>query len=459
MDPVSLSRCLMALEAWGGQMTVSSSARPLVHPISVLAEKWFPEGLEVVLNHTKFLYPFGNSTGEDDASTSLSAMFQYPIHRAVASLRRYTGSAEAEDMLPESPLVRTLRVLIEHSFEPNERVEVHEDDPWSEEFHGFTPLAILCSLALEMKVASGNAAAPPCRSPLLVADAAEFLVRNGARLGTVIEPTPKKRLRRLPSRCSESSENLGNNKPSKLRFYVDSVSKQDKVLALGGEERLKKAQKEWDELGTVVASGGVDLLKDDKESFSETDTPGGSTDKSCAICWKEFGPLMNRKHRCRITRRFVCDDCSKKRVAEDGLEYRITDGQFSLARVEAVKHAKERSLVEAEQERVRAVEAAKKRSEDREAAERANRDSLFGNVVERATNFVLGAEEAEGSTPTAKAEGLKSSLNETRNALLQRGQKLESLGEKSSQMVDASADFARMAKELRKKSESSNIFW
>jgi ABC-type transporter Mla subunit MlaD len=94
------------------------------------------------------------------------------------------------------------------------------------------------------------------------------------------------------------------------------------------------------------------------------------------------------------------------------------------------------------------------RLERLEAEESADRDSLFGGMMEKATNYVFGQENEDTKRPAEQAEGLAASLAQTRDALNKRGEQLATLNDKSAKMVDASSDFARMAKELRKKSEA-----
>ena len=92
--------------------------------------------------------------------------------------------------------------------------------------------------------------------------------------------------------------------------------------------------------------------------------------------------------------------------------------------------------------------------------EEAQRESLFGWVMEAAAGLVFVEDKSTSEqTPAAQVQGLSESVGQTRNALLERGDKLDSLGEKTSQMVDASADFAKMAKELRKQSEKGFFSW
>ena len=116
--------------------------------------------------------------------------------------------------------------------------------------------------------------------------------------------------------------------------------------------------------------------------------------------------------------------------------------------------------------------AASKRSEESrlavrlerlEAEQQSNRDSLFGGVLDAAANFVMGGDDSSSNTtlPSATSvsmSGLTASLDETRDAFHQRGERLAALNDKSAKMVDASADFAKMASELRKQSEKG-FFW
>lgn len=168
---------------------------------------------------------------------------------------------------------------------------------------------------------------------------------------------------------------------------------------------------------------------------------------------------MNRKHKCRVSRKFVCDDCSSKRLVQVSTEYRLSDGQFLLARVDAARE-RDATTMAKEEAKTRNSEHARAaaRLDRLEAEEKASRDSLFSGFVERATNFVMGDENEKSST-SRQIEGLSSTLNQTRDALNQRGEKLATLNDKSAQLVDASANFAQMATELRKKSEKGIFGW
>ena len=204
------------------------------------------------------------------------------------------------------------------------------------------------------------------------------------------------------------------------------------------------------------------MLQDEKASIEDSATAGGSDCVSCAVCWSAFGSLMNRKHKCRVTRKYVCDACSTKRLVQGTVEYRLSDGQFNLARVDASREKSERAASKKEKERSIALATEKARAAARldrlDAEEQSNRESLFGGMLEAATNYVMGEDQNATQATSQQVSGLTASLDETRDALNQRGERLGTLNDKSAKLVDASADFANMAKELRKQSEGG-LFW
>ena len=449
-DPIALGRCIMALEAWGGKMmSLGPENAHLQHPVCLLAGMWGPEELRVVLEHSPFRFPLMSIEGQD-SDESLGALYEYPIHRAILQLSHVSGSA-VEVLASGDRFLNTLRVLLEHGFEPNERLDsLALGLAWALHYAGYTPIQLLAAIAFDAQEKSDRGKSSVSFDSLskCIYDAAELLVRNGAR--TAVDLPPKCRARRSPLNADDDKEQDSTQSMIRLDYSKDIY------LMLGGEERLTAAQKEWTDREAVVANSKMDLLKDDKVSFAETSAAGGNSDKSCAICWKEFGAIVNRKHKCRITRRYVCDACSSKRVVLQGTEtFRVSDGQFALAVADRKKMEADR-IADEERARVRTVnqDRLQIRKERIDSEERKNRESLFGGMLGQ----VFG--EADNTATQAKqVDGLSASLNETRNALNERGQRLASLGEKSEQMVDASADFAKMAKELRKKSERQGLFW
>jgi hypothetical protein len=61
--------------------------------------------------------------------------------------------------------------------------------------------------------------------------------------------------------------------------------------------------------------------------------------------------IMNRKHRCRISKRHVCDDCSTKRLVEGGVESRVSS-QFYWRRSTRARKRATGYKKKAEQDRI-----------------------------------------------------------------------------------------------------------
>ena len=184
---------------------------------------------------------------------------------------------------------------------------------------------------------------------------------------------------------------------------------------------------------------------------------------------------MNRKHSCRVSRRYVCEDCSRKRVTAEGREFRLTDGQFRAAIVEADKQSKNESKRREEQRQERKQVIMTQREAHRnkyitaqaanskEVVQESARDELFGGaaaaVANSMKNFfmdevtVQDEESAEGAL-----QGMATTLNQTRDAFNERGERLNTLSEKTSALKEASLDFAKMAKELEKQ-QKGGFFW
>lgn len=356
---------------------------------------------------------------------------------------------------------------MDNGFESNERLDslgcVYKTAAEFEEFTGYSPMQILACAALEAENLKGRVSNVLLDRILQVlADIAELLVRNGARLS--LEPPPTKRL--VTSKSNSAADSNAESEGPVIDAYdrgsMKLESNKKLVTLLGGNDRLKAATKAWQEAKSCQAPIDFVVPFEQDSAFEDRTVPGGSSEKSCAVCWSKFGSIMNRKHRCRISHRYVCDDCSSKRVSLEENDIRVSDGQFLLVRCNMDKAKKEaiemkRAADEAQIQKMRQYHEKRKAKVDEDA----QRESLFEGVMGKAANYLAYAEtEGPDSKPAAAAQqvaGMTDSLNQTRNALLERGDKLESLGEKTSQMVDQSAEFAKMAKELQR--QSQGFFW
>ena len=98
-DARALDLCLSALEAWGGGMTTSSFAGSdaLLHPVHCVAAQWRPAALAVVLSHCRGRHPSASAKGRDPGGASLGAVFHYPLHAALGSLRTRIAKASTKE--------------------------------------------------------------------------------------------------------------------------------------------------------------------------------------------------------------------------------------------------------------------------------------------------------------------------------------------------------------------------
>ncbi len=373
----------------------------------------------------------------------------------------------------DSPLDtnRTLDVLFKCGFEPNERLEAlleHFDGHEDLVAHtGFAPVQILTASALDamhQKDNIGGAAYMTCIKA--IAGVIDYLVRHGARISLDAPLASRSNDRRSSSMVDSSTgsqedgDSVLTHDRSRLKLHNNK-----QLLDMLGAARLSSAEKAWNEQ-KAVRSSGTFIFHTDKLVIEDSMAPGGSDVKSCAICWKPFGAITNRKHRCRVARRHVCDECSSKRIVEGVEEHRVSDGQFLVACADqtASKSRDESGNNESgnntpslgSKQKNFSAASALSRLESEEAT---NRESLFGNVMENVARAVFGEEE-QGTTKSHSDSigGLSESLNQTKNQLLERGDKLNTLADKSDRLVNASKDFASMAKELNRKSQGG-FFW
>jgi uncharacterized protein YlaI len=348
-------------------------------------------------------------------------------------------------------LERTLEELLIRGFEPNERLEGLVDSFEGCEtllnYVGFSPIHILAAASLE---ASNHKNDLGEEEYLLIegsiSEIYEFLVKHGARIS--LDPPPENR------RIVQSNINPGS-KADTINKNCRNIQSSKEFSDVLGSYRLKTAEMAWKSMKPAESMGKY-VLHTDKVPIEDSPAPGGSDEKSCSICWKAFGTLLNRKHRCRIARRYVCDECSSKRVVENGEEHRVSDGQFLLVQANATKEFASQGEENAKKDQTMSAAAA--RLDRLEAEEAANRNSLFGGIMENMGRAVFGDAEEESRTTSSDIQGLSASLDQTRDALNQRGEKLNTLAEKSDKLVEASRDFASMATELNKQSQKG-LFW
>ena len=460
-NAMALDRCLSALDAWGGQFMVASpKGKDLLHPVHCVSANWKAEELSVILSHCNYRYPL---TGGNDSS--ISAMFQYPIHAALISLRRHIhavfqtnedGSMNTE-FIPLLPsLVKTVQTLLERGFEPNERFEgiVGQGDKFKSLscFFGFSPLQVLALAALDARaiqltkqeLEENDALTLGILRNIMKAiqQLAELLCKNGARIN--LPPPPSTRLDRPTSPgCYSLKEAFDDPETSTLqmgnREELKLDGKDNEIInLLGGIDKVNVAQKAF---VVIKSTSNPNITIKIETTSKDSDAPGGSDSNSCAICWSEFGIISNRKHLCRVSQRYVCNDCSMKRLVVNGSEQRVSDGQYLLSISETRKaaariHANRQEQMKKQRQSVSQARASlglKSADESGSSGDNSNKTEL--STQDRISNALSG-------------------LGQMKDKVLERGDKLNSLQEKSEALEQASLDFANMAKELNRSQNS-----
>lgn len=341
-------------------------------------------------------------------------------------------------------------------FEPNERFEgiVGECDEAKRlgQYFGFTPLQILAAISSELKSMNtqkqgGDSKAVHFTESVteMILSASDVLLRSGARMNLPLPPITRLD-RETPPGCISLCEALELCKDVDLPIIDRKGLKLDEesiTSLFGGKERVKASLTSFSVIpkptnSTLPRALNVQL---DLSSVADSTDPGGSDSNSCAICWSEFGVISNRKQFCHVSTRYVCNDCSSKRLVESGRDVRVSDGQFLLAKSQESKRVLNKGSS------IQAQPAVKKVEPNREFK---NRLSL--GLFNKSSSSDNDAN-AEQSTKD-KITSTVSSLHQTRNAVLERGNKLEGLADKTEALSQASLDFANMAKELNQQQSS-----
>lgn len=278
----------------------------------------------------------------------------------------------------------------------------------------------------------------------MIQSSAEFLLKNGAR--TNLPPPPSTRLDRpTPAGCFSLKEAL--NDPETLSLHMGNRDelildgKKNEIVGLfGGTDRVIVAQKVFAAMGkSIVVNNPSSSTMISESTPDNSYVPGGSDSDSCAICWSEFGVISNRKQLCRVSCRYVCNDCSTKRLIVNARENRVSDGQFLLTIAEGRKLTTKVQSNQNEQIQ-----------KQRQSVTKA-RESL-GLVSKHDAN----AKNTDVSTTQDRISNAISGLGQMKDKVLERGDKLNSLQDKSEALEKQSIDFANMAKELNR---SQNSWW
>lgn len=534
-DPDQLRDCCLEFEDWGGQLyllpndiiatsktrrsirhkkltpmdemsTATNQVKVMPHPIHSVAAEWRHAELETLFDFCPHRYPI-DLEGQCGFGRSLGAVFDYPLHACAIALRKKLiefKQKRRSDMFGqatgEPSLISTLRVLLNHGLEPNERLDyINSATEFALEMNemiGFTPVQIFAGAALDIITGrqesqdKGLNADPSLEFvSFYVAESVELLIQHGARIAMesplVARPNRDNPLEDLVLQLLKGGM---TSLPALDRGKLNIEKNGDIIGVFGGKPKLNRQRAKWYQAKAVKAPSGCKIPtgKEFPSFVPDFELPGGSDSTNCAICWKSFGLLRNRKHICRLSRRYVCEDCSSKSVIaiEGGgsQSHRVSDGQFTYSkRCSERERGKDRIKLQektnARKEHIEKLQGTRHRAGIPTITDDSKREELFsGSAMSRAVrNFFTDGgtgtanDDVEQSTRSGSAEksaqdqlvGIASSLDQTKDALNERGERLNTLSDKTRALADASSDFASMAKELKKSQEGGGggLFW
>ncbi len=265
---------------------------------------------------------------------------------------------------------------------------------------------------------------------------AELLMMNGARINMPSPPSSRFN-RPTPLGCCSLTMALVADPMAASSRECSPLDKNEVITLFGGSSRVNSLLKAFTNKSAKIVSA-FEIGSTSIDSCA----PGGSDSTSCAICWSEFRLVSKRKHLCRVSSKFVCQECSTKRVMVNSSEHRISDGQYLLALADAKKMEKKAKVDQ--EERV---------PNHRRSVTQARKSLGLESKAKEATNGTTEVTETNFKDRFANA---MSGLGQAKDSVLERGAKLESLAEKTESLEQASLDFANMAKELNR---SQNSWW
>jgi len=216
-------------------------------------------------------------------------------------------------------------------------------------------------------------------------------------------------------------------------------------------------------------------LRDAKEAFhSRPEIIGDSTEANshwvndsisdcCLLCSEDF-TLTKRRHHCRHCGLLVCALCSSKKYhtpAKVDESLRACDSCYNImsckASEEARKRRKQRAIErEKDKEKNEQDDALYKRLADHKEKMKQKEEQRKAKELEEKQKK-LDAENPQNKQQKANQQTAQTTaaLNKNKQMLLERGEKLNEMQDKSAKLADDSENFASLAAQLRKKQEKS----
>ena len=173
--------------------------------------------------------------------------------------------------------------------------------------------------------------------------------------------------------------------------------------------------------------------------------------------------MFRRQHHCRLCNASVCDECSKKRVSIDNTQVRTCDCCYNRVLttqkkvnqqelLSSMKPLNQRSTSTAGSTVPTTATSTISTSVDYGSKDKQHREQLFGSAAANNDD-----KNKRGSVPTSTSRGLAGTMgvmNETHDRLIERGEKLSQLSDRTADMANQANEFARLAKQLNEQQKS-----
>lgn len=202
-------------------------------------------------------------------------------------------------------------MLLEYGFEPNERIEFGNNlIPELDDVSGFTPIQLLAAIATDTQREKH------LDSYMLeiIQQAAGVLLTAGARLNLAPAASrvrPRK-ISKLINETTESNRALREailNQKGEYERGFPLVENDAVITCFGGKSLITDLQSYWSSMKYISWDSEYTKLSL-QDSVETPDSPenGGNDEKSCAICWQEFGMFSYRSKQCNSSqKRGRCD--------------------------------------------------------------------------------------------------------------------------------------------------------
>jgi hypothetical protein len=259
---------------------------------------------------------------------------------------------------------------------------------------------------------------------------------------------------------SGARPDLRNNAKQNAVAYFDAKHASGPIL---------EARRAWLSRRAVAVAPAVAAAKGAIEG--KQNWVGDESSTCCLLCSAGFG-FTTRRHHCRHCGLLVCASCSSRQFLQPAhgkgkgkgkatattkkasvVAQRCCDGCFnelSASHFEAMRRKREEKR-RFEMQKARAAAERAALTPRRVAAEHTIRAQLLDIKAK-------DVEQRETLHAARAASAAKKQMMENQRLLLERGEKLSELADKSAQLDEDASLFAQLAKKLRKKNEKSSFF-